>query len=146
LKEILGLNLDLKYLPVIVITNSARDYQIFSTNFACTSKTIPSHLIARANNTRVLVCHLTPPFSNLNPADPFSNLNPADSMDSEYHSHQMPSATSATRSIGGVEPNSIRSLQYLCKSKLRHLFKLFLAKKRSVYISSNYSLPVFLIP
>jgi hypothetical protein len=129
----LGLNLDLKYLPVIVITNSARDYQIFSTDFACTSKTIPSHLIARANNTRVLVCHLTPPFPNLNPAD---------SMDSEYHSHQM-SFISATRSIGGVEPNSIRSLQYLCKSKLRHLF---LAKKRSVYISSNYSLPVFLIP
>jgi len=52
-----------------------QETQFLSTDFASTSKTTPSHLIAPANNTRVY--QLTLPFPN-----------PADVINREYHSHQ----------------------------------------------------------
>ena len=53
--EILGLNLDDLVIVMPILLLQQETIGFFSTDFACTSKTIPSHLIAPlvTNNTRV---------------------------------------------------------------------------------------------
>ena len=54
--EILGLNLDVLVIVMLTLLLQQETIGFLSTDFACTSKTIPSHLITllAANNTRVI--------------------------------------------------------------------------------------------
>ena len=53
--EILGLKLDVLVIVMLTLLLQQETIGFFSTDFACTSKTIPNHLIAPlvTNNTRV---------------------------------------------------------------------------------------------